>query len=193
MGRKPTGVRKRILKASTELFYIQGYSNTGISQIVEQANTTKSSLYQYFNSKKKLGYEYLKNYNQLLLKRVIRIMRKSTTPEEFVERWILGIKRSIQINKNYNGCPIAGFHFQLEMTENENKEYIKRLANRWILVLGIYFSMKNEKGHNNSSHDSQQVARMIFSTYEGMLTLWKFTKNESVLDDAMILMKKVLN
>lgn len=47
-------VKNRILKASEELFAINGYDATGIAQIAEKSEITKSLLYYYFESKEKI-------------------------------------------------------------------------------------------------------------------------------------------
>ncbi|PRY03136.1 TetR family transcriptional regulator [Pontibacter ummariensis] len=52
-------VRERILDTAHELFYNQGYRNTGINQIIEEAEVAKASLYQHFPSKEDLCISYL--------------------------------------------------------------------------------------------------------------------------------------
>jgi AcrR family transcriptional regulator len=41
------------------LFHKQGYNNTGINQIIEEANVSKASFYQHFRSKDELCIEFL--------------------------------------------------------------------------------------------------------------------------------------
>ncbi len=57
---KETGPKDRILETASRLFYKQGYNNTGINQILEEAKVAKASLYQHFGSKEDVGLEYLK-------------------------------------------------------------------------------------------------------------------------------------
>lgn len=54
------GPRERILETASRLFYYQGYNNTGINQILDEAKVAKASLYQHFGSKDDLGIHYLK-------------------------------------------------------------------------------------------------------------------------------------
>ena len=51
--------RKRIIDTASRLFYQQGYTATGINQIIEEADISKASLYQHFKSKEDLLLEYL--------------------------------------------------------------------------------------------------------------------------------------
>lgn len=51
--------RDRIVETASRLFYTQGYNNTGINQVIKEAEVAKASLYQYFPSKDDLLVEYL--------------------------------------------------------------------------------------------------------------------------------------
>jgi AcrR family transcriptional regulator len=48
-----------IVRTASRLFYRQGYSNTGINQIIEEAGVAKSTLYQQFRSKEDILLVYL--------------------------------------------------------------------------------------------------------------------------------------
>ena len=56
---KKREIRRDILNTSARLFYKQGYRNTGINQIIEEAGIAKTTLYEYFNSKEDLLLVYL--------------------------------------------------------------------------------------------------------------------------------------
>ena len=53
-------VKERILKTTDELFYSQGYHQTGINQIIEESGVAKATFYSHFKSKEDLGLEYLR-------------------------------------------------------------------------------------------------------------------------------------
>lgn len=52
-------VRDQIITTATRLFLVQGYNQTGINQIIEEAGIAKASLYYHFPSKEDLGVAYL--------------------------------------------------------------------------------------------------------------------------------------
>jgi AcrR family transcriptional regulator len=51
--------RERILNTAYTLFHKQGYNNTGINQIIMEANVSKASFYAHFKSKDDLCIEFL--------------------------------------------------------------------------------------------------------------------------------------
>jgi AcrR family transcriptional regulator len=53
------GVKERIIATASDLFYNQGYNQTGINQIISEAGVAKASLYQHFRSKEDIAVAYL--------------------------------------------------------------------------------------------------------------------------------------
>ncbi|MBT8313689.1 MAG: TetR/AcrR family transcriptional regulator [Maribacter sp.] len=56
---KKLGVRERIIETASDLFYNQGYNQTGINQIIAEAGVAKASMYQHFRSKEDIAVAYL--------------------------------------------------------------------------------------------------------------------------------------
>ena len=54
------GVKERIIETASDLFYHNGYNQTGINQIIAEANVAKASMYQHFRSKEDIAVAYLK-------------------------------------------------------------------------------------------------------------------------------------
>lgn len=61
MGKTSKNTRSRIVSTAWKLFYREGYDNTTIDDIIEEANVSKGSFYHYFESKESLidGISYL--------------------------------------------------------------------------------------------------------------------------------------
>jgi len=56
---KIQGVKERIIETASDLFYNQGYNQTGINQIIAEAGVAKASMYQHFRSKEDIAVAYL--------------------------------------------------------------------------------------------------------------------------------------
>lgn len=57
--------RERILDTAFDLFYRQGYFQTGINQIIEEAGVAKATFYNNFRSKEELCTEYLRERDKV--------------------------------------------------------------------------------------------------------------------------------
>jgi AcrR family transcriptional regulator len=56
---KKLGVKERIIAAASHLFYFDGYNQTGINKILQEAEVSKDSMYRYFRSKEDIAVAYL--------------------------------------------------------------------------------------------------------------------------------------
>lgn len=52
--------REKIIQTANDLFYRQGYHQTGINQIIEESGVAKATFYSNFKSKDDLAVEYLR-------------------------------------------------------------------------------------------------------------------------------------
>lgn len=68
--KKQKPVKERLIETASELFYQNGYNNTGINEVIEKAQVAKASLYTHFKTKDALCLAYLNHkeeqfYNKL--------------------------------------------------------------------------------------------------------------------------------
>lgn len=193
MGRKKTSIEKKILESASLLFYTDGYSNTGIAKITEHAGTNKTTFYQYFHSKNELGHKYLLSQHRSLLRTTVALMRKSENSRDFCTRWFKLLKRRVQKEKNFNGCPLANYHSQVEFSQNKDKQLLHSLGVKWVKLLTLYFSMEIKAKRLSPEKSPQNLARMLFTIYQGALISWKLTQNIEVIDEAIELALSQIN
>ena len=67
-------VRTQILETAARLFYGQGFSQTGINQLIEESGVARRTFYRYFESKELLGAAYL----ELAIERWLGQLRASS-------------------------------------------------------------------------------------------------------------------
>ena len=53
-------IEEHLIETASELFYKQGYSLTGINEVIKEAGIAKATLYNYYKSKDALCVEYLR-------------------------------------------------------------------------------------------------------------------------------------
>ena len=62
MGRKPSNVREKIIRAAYEVIQEKGYSKTTLENIVQRAGLTRGAFYYYFTDKDEILQELEKRY-----------------------------------------------------------------------------------------------------------------------------------
>ena len=98
--KKSIDVKIRILSAAEELFALNGYDATGIAQIAEKSEITKSLLYYYFVSKEQILEELFSNYLLKVREEKRKILSSDLSEEEIIKQSMLVGFSLLSNNKN---------------------------------------------------------------------------------------------
>ncbi len=190
MNKKP-GVRERIIRTATRLFYVQGVLSTGINQIIADSEVAKATFYQHFPSKNDLVRECVLGYNDYIIATMERIAGESDSFEDFTREWVVQLKKDMQLN--YRGCPIAEAAFHIDYSTSDMGKTINDIINRWYSILdGIFNTMKNN-GLLKRDLDNRLLAQRMIHLHEGALTMWRLTSDVRYIEDLEPFMVAVLD
>ncbi|WP_426478233.1 TetR/AcrR family transcriptional regulator [Chryseobacterium sp. CBSDS_008] len=121
--------RERIVSTAMVLFHRQGYNNTGINQIIEEADVSKASFYQHFRSKDDLCIEFLnKRYDYWASE-----LEKFTSSAETVSEKILkSFDFLIDINKreDFRGCSFLNILSEIPAGKEKIHQVIRDHKNK---------------------------------------------------------------
>jgi AcrR family transcriptional regulator len=124
---KPT--RERIVEAALYLFWLRGYTATGIAEILEQAEANAGSFYYSFKTKEELLLAVLERYIRTLMPVVVEPVLN--TVQDPVER-VFGIlefyRKNLLATGCTYGCPIG--RLALEIPEEQFRVH-QRLADNF--------------------------------------------------------------
>ena len=100
---KRPAVKDRIIETASRLFYFNGYNQTGINQIIEEADVAKASMYKHFRSKEDIAVAYLQQRHSLWMKNLkdsvagkISAKEKILAAFDYLETWLKEV--------DYRGC-----------------------------------------------------------------------------------------
>lgn len=97
--------RQRLILCAAELFWKNGYSATGISEILKQAELPKGSFYFYFKSKDELAIAVTEYYQKMILE-YFQNNSIGKSLEDFINEifdYLLGSTKG----QHFAGCPLA--------------------------------------------------------------------------------------
>jgi AcrR family transcriptional regulator len=127
------GTRDRIVDASAELFRRQGYSATGVKQIVDAAQAPFGSLYHFFpGGKEQLGAEAIRVSGAiygLLIPAVI-----DTAPDLVtgVRNFFAGAAEHLRETGYEDACPIATVALEVSSSSETMREACAEVFESWI-------------------------------------------------------------
>ena len=190
---KPKGARERILEKAQELFYTQGFQNTGINQIIEESGTAKASFYQYFKSKDDLAISYLKYYEAHVVNSMQNLMKKYDTLEDFIHAWTKLVNRDVKYNKNFNGDPFANFAAQLQRDDHGPiTDQIENVIKRMYDLFASHLKRAQQKGQISKKTDAGLLAQRLLAIYQGSLSMSKISNDLSYVQDLEKLIMQVI-
>jgi AcrR family transcriptional regulator len=111
-------IRDKILITATKLFYKQGYSHTGINQIIIESEIAKGSFYNHFKSKTNLLIAYIEELDRQIFLEVDAILLKHKNPKDKLLALVdYRIERFYK--SNFKGCPLIKIAKEISVEEEE--------------------------------------------------------------------------
>ncbi len=173
MKTKKPGVKERIIEAASELFYFKGYNQTGINQIIEEAQVAKASMYQHFRSKEDIAVAYLKKRHLSWMSDLITFVSPQKTNKEkllaafdYLEHWLEQV--------DFRGC---GFqNIVCDLPEDQQKIKDQVLLHKNEVKDLVYNLLKEEDLYANNK--AEALGNELLVLLEGSIILSQIQKNK---------------
>lgn len=116
--------RDRIIKTAYDLFYRQGYHQTGINQIIDEAGVAKATFYNNFRSKEELCTEYLRERDRIELKVMQSIVGNNTEPVDKYMAIVKGLITHME-DSRFRGCGFNNMAIEITSPDNPIRKEVK--------------------------------------------------------------------
>lgn len=132
-GGRGTATRQRILETSAELFRLQGYSATGIKQIVTAAQAPFGSLYHFFpGGKEQLGTEAIRVSGALYEQLIPAVLDPAPDLVSGVRQFFEGAAQHLADTDYADACPIATVALEISSTSETMRQACAEVFESWI-------------------------------------------------------------
>lgn len=170
---KLKGPKERILETATRLFYKQGYNNTGINQILEEAKVAKASLYQHYGSKEDVGLEYLRSARTEWFEGLGQWVDAKKIPSQKVMACFNFLEYALTTHE-FRGCKFINMLTELgdakSPLQNEIVEHKAKLRGYIKDLVREALKNKNPENHDN-------IGDSIYLLFEGAIVESKIYKD----------------
>ncbi|WP_456437710.1 TetR/AcrR family transcriptional regulator [Psychroserpens sp.] len=183
---KKLGVKERIVITASDLFYNQGFNQTGINQIIAEAGVAKASMYQHFRSKEDIAVAYLISRHTMWMGKLNECVSVQNTPKgkiigcfDYLIEWLNEV--------NFRGCGWQNIITDLPIDHDKIRSeaiFHKNDLRKWIHRL-----MKDEGEYENAEELGDEVLILI----EGAIILSQIQKEEWPIKVAKKACIKLLN
>jgi AcrR family transcriptional regulator len=160
------GVKERIIATASDLFYNNGYNQTGINQIIAEAGVAKASMYQHFRSKEDIAVAYLKQRHINWMGSLIDFVSSADSNKEklimsfdFLKTWLDEV--------NYRGCGFQNIICDLPQDQQKIKDQVVLHKND--LKELVYKLLKEDDDYTNS--EAEALGNELLVLMEGSIIL----------------------
>ncbi len=127
--------RERIVERSAELFRLQGYSATGVKQIVTAAKAPFGSLYHFFpGGKEELGAEAIRVSGAFYLQLIPAILDPAPDIVTGVRDFFAGAAEHLEETDYVDACPIATVALEVSSTSETMRLACAEAFESWIVA-----------------------------------------------------------
>jgi AcrR family transcriptional regulator len=134
------GTRDRIVDASAELFRRQGYSATGMKQIVTAAKAPFGSVYHFFpGGKEQLGAETVRRSGALYGQLVPAAFGAAPDVVTATREFFAAAAEQLRASDYADACPIATVALEVSSTSEPLREACAEVFDGWIALASGQF------------------------------------------------------
>ncbi len=128
-----TPTRERILYATAELFRRQGYSGTGLKQVVREAKAPFGSLYHHFpGGKQQLADEVIRTAGAFFQAHVTAVWDEE---DGDLERIFARAAETLEATDFEDACPIATVALEVASTDDHLRQATADVFEQWTAAL----------------------------------------------------------
>lgn len=165
-----TQTRDRLVEAARTLFWEQGYTATGIADILEAAGVRSGSLYYFFPTKEDLLLAVLEQYKDMLWPVVVQpVFDRVADPIERIFGILDGYRRHLLAADYQYGCPIGNLALELSNSHPAARDLIAENFSGWRKA--IEQCLADAAGRLPRALDREQLALFVLTTMEGAVML----------------------
>ena len=175
--KKGEASKQRLIRCAAELFWKNGYTATGVSEILKDAALPKGSFYFYFKSKKELGVEVISYYQSVLLEKM-RELAEGRDFADFLDA-VFGFLQDRTDGNSFSGCPFAVMGMETAVSKPEvARSYLDTLKQFQTLFRDVLLRSGLPQPH------AALLSERLFAIYQGNLLLGRISNDRAYLERA---------
>lgn len=178
---KKKSSREIIVTTAVRLFYQQGYGNTGINQIIEEAEVSKASLYQHFPSKEDLLVVYLQVTGEQTIHALRAAAANYTDPMAKLMAIFDHLEGLVQ-EEGYNGCSFLNMAFEMPEGARWIREHVRLQRDKVRALFEEILSPLEKDGLGDE----------VYTVFEGALITQKVHRSLWPVTQARNIVRKII-
>jgi AcrR family transcriptional regulator len=169
----PNSTRDRLIGATADLFRRQGYTGTGVKQIVEAAGAPFASMYHFFpDGKEALGAEAIRSSGAMYGRLIDLFYTAGADPVVATRNFFDGAADTVRDSDYADACPIATVALEVASTNEPLRRATADVFQSWLAAIETRLV---QAGLTKAQARNLSVA--LFSLLEGAFILARATRD----------------
>ena len=171
--------RTKVVEKGIELFWQNGYNNLGVDAICKSTGMPKGAFYNAYNSKENFLLECLSSYNTMNVEFLNKLIkrRNNSAVERLLGMYVYMLKELPK--QDFSGCMMNNMMSEIGSINEKVSEITAQLFDNLVEVIEPVVKEAQQEGDLSNNIDSNTITELIHSTFFGVLTRAKSTKDTS--------------
>ena len=185
---KHSPVRENIIQTASYLFYQNGYSLTGINEIIKEAGIARATLYNHFKSKEDICIAYLKYKNSTFINDIKEFILKAPKGKEQVFSLFKFLELFFR-SRDFNGCWAINTVSEIPKANSKIRTEIQHQKSQFKTLIE---TLVESNFSHQPENENKLLAGHIYLLYEAALSESHLHQEIWPIELAMDLCKKML-
>ena len=178
---RKTTTRERLITTAAELFFRQGYAQTGVNEIIQQARATSGSFYHFFPAKEDLLMAVIDHMSETLQAEVFDIDKEAASdPIDRLFSILSAYRRHLAANDFIFGSPLASLAAEVSENHPQVRVRLSEVVDEWISHIEDLLEEAARRLPVNTDRDA--LAHFIVSTMEGAVLQSRVSRSAAPID-----------
>jgi len=170
---KKEDTRQRLLQAGAEIIHRQGYSGTGIQEVLSACGVPKGSFYHFFKSKEDFGLAVLEHQAERTAASLRPLLCDASRPplerlRAFFDAYLARFNDPEQVVSR-GGCPIGNLVQELAPTNPVFRVRLDAIMSGLERLLADQLREAQTRGDLSPRLDPEETARFIAASWQGAI------------------------
>lgn len=177
--------KNKIIEAAGDLFWRNGYTKTGINEILKATGLPKGSFYFYFKKKSEVAEAVLQYYGSRITGLLRAVAEASDCWESFCDSFMAVFQEKLA-DKKYYGCPLAVVGMEVAFQEDRLSACYHQALDE---IREIFTQVLRRDGI--AEEQLEETAALCLAVYEGNLVLYRISKDQDMMRRMNRQLKKI--
>ncbi len=185
---KHSPVRENIIQTASYLFYQNGYSLTGINEIIKESGIARATLYNHFKSKEDICIAYLKYKNT----NFINDIKEFTLNTPKGKEQLLSLFKFLELffrSRDFNGCWAINTISEIPKENQKIRAEIQQQKSQFKILIE---TLVESNFPHQSENENRLLAGHIYLLYEAALSESHLHQEVWPIELAIELCKKIV-